>query len=137
MRVYKVRKEDAKVSQGELEERPSLIEDYVKLANGIVFGCQEYGDYSQGSRNTIAVDLTVACYMLGLDVMDVVEHLLYEEVINEGDDDEYVRDRFERVLGYRYAFDWDWMIDPDQFVDYTSYGSYDEGALSVRVELVD
>lgn len=133
MKVYEIKREDVKVRPDERFK----AEDYAQLANGIVFGCQEYGDYSEGSRNTIAVDLTVACYMLGLDVMDVVYNLMSEDVISESDDDEYVRDRFERVLEYRYAYDWDWMIDPDRFVDYTNFPSYDEDALNVRFKLVD
>lgn len=137
MKVYEIKREDVSVPQSLQETDPGIVERYVKLANGIMWECQEYGGYSLGFRNTIAVDLTVACYMLGLDVMDVVKDMIDLGVIFESDDDEMVSERFDRVLGYKHAFDWDWMIDPDDYTSYDEYPGYDDERMEILFKLVD
>jgi hypothetical protein len=92
------------------------VDEYVDMLNGIVRWCRE-GGWTQGYRNTVAVDLTVGCVMLGLDPMEVLDKLVYADVIRSGEDDEDTATRIERVLNYQALFDWEWMIDPEMFVE--------------------
>lgn len=88
---------------------------YVELLNGISWTCQN-GGYRQGSRNTIAVDLTVAAYELGLDPFDMLEWFGNHGLILDDMDDEYPKARVNNVMRYAADFSWSWMIDPGQFV---------------------
>lgn len=91
------------------------VQDYVDVLNGIVFDCR-HGGFSVGYRNQVAVDLTVAAYMLGLDAINVLEWLTENGVIHLCDDDEDTYHRVETVLDYKRRFDWGYMIDPDYYV---------------------
>jgi len=90
-------------------------QDYVNVLNGIVVDCFKNAGFSVGYRNTIAVDLTVSAYMLGLDPIDVLDKLVELKVINPEDDDETTCDRVRTVMDYKDRFDWDYMIDPEQY----------------------
>jgi hypothetical protein len=91
------------------------IQDYVDVLNGIVYECV-HGNFKEGYRNQVAVDLTVAAYMLGLDAELVLHQLIVERVINPLDDDEDIKRRVETVLDYRRRFDWEYMIEPETFI---------------------
>jgi hypothetical protein len=91
------------------------IDDYVALLNGVAYDCQYINGYTEGNRNTIAVDLTVGCYMLGLDPLGVLETFENNELISELLDDEFPAKRVKTVLDYTDRFSWEWMIDADSF----------------------
>lgn len=91
------------------------VQDYVDVLNGIVYECV-HDNFREGYRNQVAVDLTVAADMLGLDANDVLNKLFKESVINPLDDDEDTCRRVETVLDYRRRFDWEYMIDPEHYV---------------------
>lgn len=113
-----------------------LLNDYISMMNGIVYACSRYGKYRECYRNQIAVDLTVGSYMLGLDAFDVLNEFICADLVDPVSDDEEPSDRVDRVLNYTYRFDWDWMIDPD---DYTGYQDLDEDDdyMSLFFKLVD
>lgn len=92
------------------------MQDYVDILNGIVYECYEHLGFEHGTRNTIAVDLTVAAHMLGLDATKVLDWLVEEDVINPCDDDEDTYRRVETVLDYKHRFSWNYMIDPSHYV---------------------
>lgn len=92
------------------------VQDYVDVLNGIVYDCR-HGGFSVGYRNQVAVDLAVASYMLGLDANDMLNKLIEESVINPLVDDEDTSRRVETVLDYHRRFDWEYMIDPEHYVD--------------------
>lgn len=91
-------------------------QDYVDVLNGIVYECRGCLGFSRGTRNTVAVDLTVASHMLGLDAEKVLDWLIEEDVINPCDDDEDTYRRVQTVLDYKRRFDWDYMIAPSHYV---------------------
>jgi hypothetical protein len=93
------------------------IVDYMALLNGLAYHCQHLSGYTEGNRNTIAVDLTVGCYMLGLDPLGVLETFENNELISESMDDEFPSTRVKTVLDYTDRFSWEWMIDADSFAD--------------------
>lgn len=100
-------------------------DDYLKVLNGIVVCLHRYG-YEEGARNQTIVDLTMCAYMLGLDARMVLDSLVNDvRLIDPADDDEDPYDRMYRVLDYTYAFDWDWLIEPD---DYLTLADADDGA---------
>lgn len=90
------------------------IQDYIDVLNGIVCECVR-GNFKEGYRNQVAVDLTVAAYMLGLDAELVLHELIVERVINPLDDDEDTLRRVETVLDYSHRFAWGYMIDPETY----------------------
>lgn len=90
------------------------VQDYVDVLNGIVHECM-LSNFREGYRNQVAVDLTVAAYMLGLDANDVLNKLIEESVINPLVDDEDTCRRVETVLDYHRRFDWEYMIDPETY----------------------
>lgn len=93
------------------------VKYYVDVLNGIAFTCASEGEFRAGNRNTIAVDLAVASHMLGLDANDVLEKLVKAGVINPCDDDEDTYRRVEKVLDYNSQFEWEYMIDPNYYVE--------------------
>lgn len=93
------------------------IDDYVALLNGLAYECQYLSGYTEGSRNTIAVDLTVGCHMLGLDPLGVLETFENEGLISGFMDDEFPAKRVKTVLDYTDRFSWEWMIDADIFAN--------------------
>lgn len=94
------------------------IDDYVALLNGLAYDCQYLSGYTEGNRNTIAVDLTVGCHMLGLDPLGVLETFEHNGLISEFMDDEsHPSKRIKTVLDYTDRFSWEWMIDADNFAD--------------------
>lgn len=92
------------------------IQNYVDVLNGIIYECVN-GNFKEGYRNQVAVDLTVASYMLGLDPTNVIAWLIQLRVINPLDDDEDTKRRVETVLDYRRRFDWEYMIEPETFIN--------------------
>lgn len=115
--VVEIDRKCTRIPKEDLENNAKIIDEYVDLLNGIAYACQMYDEYSQGSRNTVAVDLTVACYMLGLDAQQISDLFIKASLINPARDDEDPETRIDRVLNYRYKFDWDWMIDPEQYLN--------------------
>ena len=94
------------------------VQGYVDVLNGIAWDCHSNHGYSQGFRNTVAVDLTVASYMLGFDPLRVLEELQKAGIIKDSNDDfgESPEHRVSVVSDYCDRFDWDYMIDPDMYV---------------------
>ena len=114
---------------------PCHAQEYVDLMNGISFTCERYNEYHEGYRNTVAVDLTVGAWMLGLDPFNVLDYLVEANVINPGFDDESPNTRIHRVLDYAERFDWDWMINPDDYLSYKDVVTEDN--VTVFFKLVD
>ena len=98
-------------------------DDYVRELNGISYTCQMYDEYAEGCRNTIAVNLTVSSYLLGMNAQEVLAEFIAAGLIDPKYDDESPTARINRALDYRYRFGWDWMIDPE---DYLKYGDVSE-----------
>lgn len=94
----------------------SEMQSYVDLMNGLVIACHD-GDYREGNRNAIAVDLTVGATMLGFDPVEVMDEFVKAGLIDPLADDEAPRERVIRVQNYERDFDWMWMIDPDEYAD--------------------
>ena len=120
--VIKIDKNKVRLLNSEMDQ----MNDYINLLNGIAYACQSYDEYSEGYRNTVAVDLTVGCYMLGLDAHEVLERFVIAGLIDPSKDDEAPVDRVNRVLDYRHKFDWDWMIDPDQYLHMAKPYKFDD-----------
>lgn len=99
---------------------PADAQDYLDVLNGISWDCQENDGYSEGYRNQVALNLTVACYLLGLSATDVLETMIINGIIDPWCDDEIPYERVTRALEYRYRFDWDYMIDPDTYLTMNS-----------------
>lgn len=108
---------EIRVSRDEAICGDDMVQDYVDLLNGIVFDCINHFAYSEGTRNEVAVDLTVASYMLGLDPEDTMRTLIKEHIIDPKDDDEDPMQRVRTVMDYADRFDWDWMLNPQYYVD--------------------
>ena len=98
-------------------------DDYVRELNGISYACHMYDEYAEGYRNTIAVNLTVSSYLLGMNAQEVLAEFIAAGLIDPKYDDESPTARVNRALDYRYRFGWDWMIDPE---DYLKYGDVSE-----------
>ena len=116
-KVVEIDRKFTRIPKEDLENNVNIIDEYVDLLNGIAYACQRYDEYSEGSRNTVAVDLTVACYMLGLDALQILDMFVKASLIDPARDDQDPEGRVYRVLDYRYKFDWDWMIDPEQYLN--------------------
>lgn len=91
--------------------------DYADVLNGISWDCQERHGFSVGYRNKVIVDLTVAAYRLALDPETVLDKMVERDVINPAADDEDTYNRLRTVLCYDESFCWDWMIDPDDYLE--------------------
>lgn len=90
------------------ERNPERDEEQVEAAFKMINNILKYivaGGYAQGMRNTIAVDLSICCYVLGEDNEIMAEQLVETGMLDEHADDEYVSDRFEKVTPY--LRDWD------------------------------
>ena len=96
------------------DEAHALV--YLSILNGIVLDCYQQNGFTEGYRNQIAVDLTVAANMLGLDPEDVLQKLVDAKVIDLSKDDEDTFERVRRVMQYSDRFSWDYMIDPDAYL---------------------
>lgn len=107
-----------KVDPGEARVSGETLDLYVKMMNGISFCCSEYGEYDEGYRNKIAVDLTVGSYMLGLDAKEVMGIFIGEGIIDPDNDDESPTSRVITILDYSHRFEWNWMINPDGYIPY-------------------
>jgi hypothetical protein len=107
------------------------IQDYVDVLNGIVCSCV-YGNFREGYRNKVAVDLTVAAYMLGLDANDVLNKLIEESIINPLVDDEDTKRRVETVLDYHRHFHWSYMIDPEDYI-HVAYNHHGKLPVEFRI----
>lgn len=90
-------------------------EDYVTLLNGIIDECYNREGYTEGTRNEVAVDLTVAAYCLGLEPLEVLDQLIEAKVIDPANDDGDPRDRVRIVKDYADRFSWDWMLNPGYY----------------------
>lgn len=108
MEEYKIRRDEVRCDEFDIDQ-------YVNVLNGIVYFCKKRSGFYRGFRNTIAVDLTVAAYMLGLDAIEVLDKLVELDVIDPSDDDEDTWNRVRTVLDYDESFCWTWMIDPDVY----------------------
>lgn len=117
IKVVDIDRKFIRIPKEDLENNVNIIDEYVDLLNGIAYACQRYDEYSEGSRNTVAVDLTVACYMLGLNALQILDMFVKASLIDPARDDQDPKGRVYRVLDYRYKFDWDWMIDPEQYLN--------------------
>ena len=109
--------------------------DYINMMNGIVYSCHEYDEYQEGYRNTIAVNITVGSYMLGLDALSVLEEFINAGLIDPNKDDEYPSDRIKRALFYNESFSWSWMINPETYVKFSK--SANSAELPLLFKLVD
>lgn len=102
----------------EITKDEALVDDaqeYVDVLNGIVYSCCQQDGFTEGSRNKVAVDLTVAAHMLGLSPEDVLQKLVDAKVIDLSKDDEDTFKRVRHVMWYTDRFSWDYMIDPDDY----------------------
>ena len=132
-KVIEVDRKFTRIPKEDLENNVNIVDEYVDLLNGIAYTCQVYDEYSEGYRNTVAVDFAVACYMLGLDALQILDMFVEDSLINPARDDEDPESRVYRVLEYRYKFDWDGMIDPDQ---YLGYGDVSEDEVPLFFKIV-
>lgn len=87
-------------------------QDYVDVLNGLSYHCQGLG-WCSGWRNEVAVNMTVAAYLLGLSAINTLEKFIEEGIIDPYTDDESTVGRVETVLLYDKDFCWTWMIEPD------------------------
>lgn len=118
MKYIKIQKSDALVDE-------DSIQDYIDILNSIAWFLEQDG-YKEGWRNEIAVNLTVASYMLGLDPHDVLKELMSSNLIKDGDDDEDTVKRIDIVLDYKDRFEWGWMIDADWWSNHGLLGRIDD-----------
>ena len=91
--------------------------DYADVLNGISWDCQERRGFSVGYRNKVIVDLTVAAHRLALDPETVLDKMVCRYVIDPEEDDEDTYKRLSRVLDYHESFCWNWMIDPEDYLE--------------------
>ena len=96
------------------DEAHALV--YLSILNGIIYDCYQQNGFTEGYRNQVAVDLTVAAHMLGLDPEDALQKLVDAKVIDLSKDDEDTFERVRRVMQYSDRFSWDYMIDPDAYL---------------------
>lgn len=116
METIKIAKDEALVDDAQ---------EYVDVLNGIVYSCCQQDGFTEGTRNKVAVDLTVAAYMLDLDPELLLRKLIDAKVIDPAKDDEDTFKRVRHVMWYADRFSWDYMIDPD---DYFTLGTENDGA---------
>lgn len=95
----------------------TAAEDWTLVLNGIVWECMYNAGFSTGYRNEVAVTMTVAAYLLGLEPIEVLDTLIREGVIDPDDDDENTWDRVYKVLAYTHSFSWDWALNTDLYRD--------------------
>lgn len=78
-------------------DEPELVKEMAHVFNAIYYTCRK-GGYVEGWRNSIAVDFSIACYVLDLEPWDYIAPLIDTGLIHHDDEDtEY---RFDRVEGY-------------------------------------
>lgn len=106
---------------------------YLHVLEGIMWSCVHDHGFREGYRNTVIVDLTVSCSMLGIDELYVLSLLNNAGAIDYRDDDEDTEERMSRVLEYWRKFDYDYMIDPDH---YRELGEQHSGSSSLPVLVV-
>lgn len=123
-----------KIDKGQVLCDDEDIKGYLDVLNGIAYDCWHNHGFEQGWRNTIAVDLTVAAYELGLDPKKVLDEMVKENVICLFDDDEDTYVRISTVMDYKGRFSWSWMIDPDIYQGIGEEHTFDE-RMPVRFEL--
>lgn len=124
--------EEIKVSKEKVIDIDSAS-DYINMMNGIAYACHKNAEYQEGFRNTVAVDLTVGSYMLGLDPLNILDVFIKYGLIDPAMDDEAPADRVKRVLLYSESFDWDWMINPYSYANLPRYTK----EIPVTFKLVD
>ena len=105
--IVKAKVEDIKCSLGDADR-------YLGVLNGIVSDCM-HGGFSHGYRNQVILDMTVSAHMLGLDPEHVLDLLVEHKVINPAHDDTDTWMRVTRAMYYKDRFDWDYMLDPDEY----------------------
>lgn len=106
---------EIRVARDETIVDEECAKDYVTLLNGIVDECHNHDGYTEGTRNEVAVDLTVAAYFLGLEPVDVLDQLIEAKVIDPANDDDDPHDRVRVVKDYADRFSWDWMLNPEYY----------------------
>lgn len=88
------------VDPSKLEASNENIDDAINMLNHLC-DAVAHGDYREGTRNNIAVDLACLCYVLGLDPYDVAEEAW------QGQSNPARRDLKERLdVIDRYLEDW-------------------------------
>ena len=123
MQEYEVVKSDVRCDESEIDQ-------YVNVMNGIVAHLMNEG-YNQGYRNEIAVNFTVASWMLGFDPEELMQEFVDVDLVDPAMDDDDPSDRVRRIMGYENSFCWDWMIDPGDWVN-TAELLVDPPAMFVR-----
>ena len=108
--------EPIKVSIDEVLCDHDTAPQYAAVLNGIAWDCLHNHGFEQGWRNSVAVDLTVAATMLGLEPTEVLDKMVNEGIIDLGDDDEDTYQRVRTVEDYADRFDWDYMLHPDVYL---------------------
>lgn len=92
------------------------IEQARKVLDNILYAIVNDGAYKEGNRNNIAVDMTIACEVLGVDASDVMNELVENGTVLYYEDDGNAVARVEKVMQYipewrpatiMFALDWD------------------------------
>jgi len=91
------------------------IEQARKVLDNILYAIVNDDAYRVGNRNNIAVDMTIACEVLGVDAADVMNELVESGTVPCYEDDGTAVERVEKVMRYipdwrpmttMYALDW-------------------------------
>ena len=93
------------------------LQGVVDMLNGIALACYWDGEFQEGWRNKVIVDLVAGSTMVGLNAYDVMEVFVCNDLINPNEDDEDTWTRVERVMDYKHRFCWNWLISPEEYVD--------------------
>lgn len=122
--IVLVKKSNVRIYPKDEEADPGIAQWYVDVLNGLAYACYQYDEFSEGYRNTVALNLTVSSYMLGLDPIVVLDKFVELRLIDPKDDDEDTYGRVYKAEEYRYKFDKDYMIDTDTYTRYARYTRY-------------
>ncbi len=125
----------ANVYQVDLEKInciPHEVPVYLDIINGITVALSR-GDYKEGCRNNMMVDLVCVLGLLGLPWTKVIDEMDYLGWFD--DDDEYPMDRAERISEYDSQFSYGWMIDPASWIDtWLRTDDEEKGRLPIKFE---
>lgn len=135
-KVIEVKKQDVRIDPKDEEVDPGIAQLYVDVLNGLARACDWIGEFREGHRNTVALDLTVSSYMLGLDPIRVLDKFVELKLIDPEDDDEDTYGRVYKAKEYWSAFDKDYMIDADTYARYASYASEEDEDTKLFFKLV-
>lgn len=109
-----------------------LVEDenmqgIVDMLNGLAYACYWEGEFQEGWRNKVIVDLVAGSVMVGLDPVDVIKAFIDNDLIDPRTDDESTWERVDKVLRYTRRYCWDWLISPEDYVDRAKDPNAQEG----------